>query len=376
MVEVGSLRSDRIDEWGRPSGAESDGGAVPGFVSEAYQRFERAGAPCAPDSLQLHARFDNVHSTVLIFRPSRESCPGIAVKWYRHSRAEEQPAESEHLTLQLLRDVFSATEHLAVPRTLGVGDDGAALIMEEVRGDSVDQVVSDASRFSLPGTPPPDRTSSALTACRLAGEWLARFQSAGLGADDATHRPQDGDLAAAGCQQLRLREALDRLRRQAPSISDILPSMRHYFFDSMIMQGAGPRVSHHPDYAPYNMIMSDDRLTVLDFSEVGPGHPMEAAAFFWASLEIRSILPWTDGSLLHRCQESFWEAFAGSSAPSPFWTRWGLVAYVSYLRPASQVFADRTSNSLPWPARQFKRAVHMVTRRLALKRLMSEDWKT
>ncbi len=102
------------------------------------------------------------------------------------------------------------------------------------------------------------------------------------------------------------------------------------------------------------MILTDEGLYVLDLSEVGSGHPLEEAAFFWAYLEALKLNPWYSKRRVRVCQAAFLAAACGHAELPPFWQRWGMFMRLSYLT-RSEERVGRISGIRLWRRKFFRK---------------------
>ncbi len=278
--------------------------------------------------LRFTRGIDSGNSRVWICHPESEPGAGIVVKQFnRTTKTTGQPsaAEREFRILRSLEEQLRRLPTLHVPHAILYLGDHGAIVTREVTGDRADSfLVQRFRRFPLSVRASAFREAERL--CVTIGEWLRGFH--------AVDRLDLTDLGERVLEQ-RLTERYEAAERRIPerglSLQEHLPVIRAYFTRSIPRCGNAPTVLHHPDLSPQNMIRAPDGLYVLDLSEVGYGHPLEDAAFFWAYLETLKLSPLTDRRRVTRCQTAFLYAATGEADLPPFWQRWGMFMRLSYL---------------------------------------------
>jgi len=123
--------------------------------------------------LQLVRLRRAAYSRLYVFHGSSQGCHSnirLAVKVY-NGADQLLFARQQYDTLNLLWDDFSKSQRLKIPRPLDFFPDLPAIVMEEVAGCSVQELVKWASwrRWTR---------EKAATACQYCGEWLQHFHAA------------------------------------------------------------------------------------------------------------------------------------------------------------------------------------------------------
>ena len=249
-----------------------------GRDSEVYRVSRKGGGRTAPELiLKLH-------------RPN----------WSQPWRAAQDGlphARNEYETLARLWPAFHRrSDRLAVPRPVAFRPDHAALLMERQTGEKLDRMMRWAS-FR------PGAVALLVSAFEAAGEWLALFQDLTARAGDATvqiervAREFDADLAT--CRRLGLDPGLAAVagRRFAAAMSDVDPSRFRL-------------VARHCDFAPYNMFVDGDRVSVIDLEGTQDGLPTDDLCYFLfmvAALASHHLAP----STVVELQRTFLRGYAG-----------------------------------------------------------------
>lgn len=279
------------------------------------------------ETLRLIRAFEAGNSAIWVFRRHRRR-PGVVVKEFQDEQGMGYRAERECRTLARLADHFSSSPTLHVPPPV-YHDGQRILVTREVIGTRLDRFIPPRLRWSAAALLP-HRTTEAVSACTLIGQWLKTFQQL-----PASHLESEEPSESLTARLLdRYDQAEERVRASDSQVKTRLPFLRNHFRQS-IMEALSPAatVPHHSDFSLHNMILARDGLYVLDVSEVGFGHPCEAVAFFWAALETLRTSRRYAGSRIERCQAAFVRAATGVDDLPRFWQQWGMFMRLSY-RPA------------------------------------------
>jgi glycosyltransferase involved in cell wall biosynthesis/Ser/Thr protein kinase RdoA (MazF antagonist) len=204
---------------------------------------------------------------------------GVILKLHRPHRATgsaaidagRRHAQNEFRALSLLFDQFSrGSGGFAVPRPLSCNAERAALLMERCSGDKLQSVMRWArlrsgARASLPAW---------FAAC---GEWLAIFHQ-------ATGREGDPRLQCERIEREFL-EDLDVCKQRGLSVG-LAASAAERFKSGKDAAFAGlSLVGRHCDFAPYNVLVSPARITVIDFEGLGESVAYDDLCYFLCMVE-------------------------------------------------------------------------------------------
>ena len=213
-------------------------------------------------------------------RAGHDHEPGLILKLHRLARVistdsarDATPyAANEHKALTFLSEAFTACSgHSSVPQPIDFIPQEAALLMTRIPG----QTLSAMLRFARlrPGL------SGRLPAIfGQAGAWLADFQAITLSSGDpAAHlervrREFEADLAACGVAGLSPDLVTAAGRQVGKALREVDPAT---------LQLTG----RHCDFAPYNLIIGGDRLTVIDFEGLQDGLATDDLCWFLAMVE-------------------------------------------------------------------------------------------
>jgi len=303
------------------------------------------------DAFRLRQRLPSRNSLVFFYDGVTSGASGIVAKLI-HGAQGGQLAESEARRLRDLATHFRGGDGLRVPRLLACDPVHGIVVTEEVGGVRLDVLLRQALHLDRPAVG--DAMDRAVVACARAGRWLARLHEIEI-RSVADVRPF---LIA------RLDAAIERLAAIRITTWE-LERIRAYFL-SVIDTDSGARpVLHHPDYSPYNVIVCDGGICVLDHSEVDVGHPAEAASFWWAHFEWLRLLPWIAHTRTAALQDVFLDALA-TGPLEPAWKRWGVVQRLSYMTdvPAS----GRHASARDWWQRFWRRRL--------MRWLRKQEWTT
>lgn len=206
--------------------------------------------------------------------------PGLILKLHRPNWAQGsaairgggQHARNEFQALTCLSAAFAGgSPRLAVPRPIGLNPDHAALLMEKCAGEKLQHLMHFA-RFR-----PPARKKLAHL-FRGCGEWLAAFHT-------ATGKPGD---AGPILQRVESEFRADlEVCRTVGLDAELADAAGRYFQRGRdaAFAAASAVVGRHCDFAPYNVLATKDRVTVIDFEGLQDGILFDDLCYFLAMVE-------------------------------------------------------------------------------------------
>lgn len=235
------------------------------------------------------------YSTVYFFQVSSNRGAGspkqgIAVKLFSKRREDEANAKSQFAALLSAWPAFHDAEMLAIPRPLEFFTDLPALVMERVRGESLQEILKKSAL--LPG-----RRSASAAGCKRSGQWLRHFHDATWlqpGRLDVAEKLRHAQASLAGFAALGFPAELCRqistsLETRARSLSDIDMAM----------------ATVHGDFTVDNVLLDGARITALDISGKDRNAIYHDVATFLNSLcLIRMSWP-VSRSLVKNCGHAF-----------------------------------------------------------------------
>lgn len=240
--------------------------------------------------------------------------PGVAVKTYRES-VPAAAAEAEYAHLIRLKRCYAQFPALHVPDVLAL--EPGRLVMREIAGDRLDTTLA---RFLRSRWGADRRDAHVLgRSLFLAGRWIRVLSDTD---PDLALGVETEDWKSPLANRIRSAARRAGHGRVAAEVAAVLTDR--------LMQEAGPGGLHHPDYSPYNMIVSRQGLSVLDLQELGMGHPLESVAFFWAYLELLSLFPFVSRRQIDFCQRVFLKGTGYPALPED-WRSYGVLLRYSYL---------------------------------------------
>lgn len=203
-----------------------------------------------------------------------------------HKKAGSDPqqvrtkATLEFETLRTLHARFQARPDFTVARPIALFPDDLVVVTEAVPGERLHGMLKrQAARWRGPAV-----VSRLAAHCRAAGTWLRHFQ-------EITHQERMAPLPAEG---LRGRIAADLDRCVHLGLPQARAAEMLRFADARLAELASvalPVVGVHPDFQPDNILVSGQRVAVLDFTsfQYGPSH--SDVARFLVALEFMTKHP-------------------------------------------------------------------------------------
>lgn len=195
--------------------------------------------------------------------------------WARPEEAIERGREhagNEFRALSFLWGEFSRrSERLAVPRPVDFEPGRAALLIEKCPGEKLERAMRFA-RFKA------DRLSRLPQWFAACGEWLATFHL--VTARDGDPRPVYERIEREFYAEL---EACRGAGLQATLASRA--ARRFEERKATALDGSHKLVGRHCDFAPYNILVADDKLTVIDFEGLQEGVLYDDLCYFLGMVE-------------------------------------------------------------------------------------------
>ena len=215
-----------------------------------------------------------------VFEVAAAGDRNVILKLHRPHRARaaervergREHAGNEFRALSFLWDEFSRrSEKLAVPRPLDFRPESAALLIEKCPGEKLERAtrwarLSGEKRAALPQW------------FALCGEWLATFHR--VTARDEDPRPVYERIEREFVEEL---EACRRVGLRAPLAS--AAGRRFEQGKEAAFDGRHKTVGRHCDFAPYNVLVTEGRLTVIDFEGLQDGVLYDDLCYFLGMLE-------------------------------------------------------------------------------------------
>ena len=217
----------------------------------------------------------------------------IVLKESRRDPSEEsrdrRAVEVEFDTLRALHDKFSECEGLNVVRPLACLPDNDILVLEEFAGNQLNTVIVDKLRWR-----PSERVRKQLGGYfTLCGTWLRLFQQ---------FTKEDETIAFAGAAYLERVESLF-VAVEWCGIGDQLKERILEFAGAKCEQISERQVEmagYHSDFTPWNILVDDDQIAVMDFGQSSRSTTYDDLTLFLATLEgYKSVVGINDANISH-----------------------------------------------------------------------------
>jgi Ser/Thr protein kinase RdoA (MazF antagonist) len=219
----------------------------------------------------------------------------LAVKIYGNS-GQLPFARRQFEALVGLWDDFNNSQHLRIPKPLDFFPELPAIVMEEVRGTSVQELIKWASWHHW-------TQKYAVAACHNCGEWLRHFHAVtrvAQGRLDASEKHKSLQLGVA--QLAKYGFAADRCRYLEGKIE---------LLARRLSEQDEQRALVHGDFTVDNVLMDGNLTTVLDVEGRYQNLIYHDMASFLNSIALVGIgLPVRE-SVLHRCSDAFLSGYLG-----------------------------------------------------------------
>lgn len=209
--------------------------------------------------------------------------------------------KTEFSVLQELSRLFADCQSLGVPRPVGLFPGLESIVTEECPGEPFGRLLSrGARRWS-------SEFGTAATACRLAGQWLRTFHAAT--ADSEAVLDVQGLIDYC---QFRI----DYLVKTPTSgVTSALGQRVMRTIVRLANAGSGEAIKVagcHNDFSPNNILVSDGRLFVIDFTMFDHQPIFFDLYSFWTNLELLKHDPQFSRRRLSRMQEEFLSSYGVS----------------------------------------------------------------
>ena len=204
----------------------------------------------------------------------------------------------EYEALSFLWHEFSQhSDRLTVPRPLDIFPEFAALLMEKCHGERLDLALRWTRLLKT-------RSKQAILCkkVRECGGWLGLFHRISERARDPGVVYQRIEQDFSSDLEMSCGHGLNR--ELAHQIASVFEGKKN-----MAFSGNHKIVGHHCDFGPYNIFLSPDRVTVVDFEGFQDGIIYDDVCYFLGMIE---SMPFYHLScdLSHRIKESFLEGYA------------------------------------------------------------------
>lgn len=285
--------------------AEAGEAVIQRLLSEAKKLWPDAPAP----AISITQKFSRPYSTVyrLQFRSAGESSsPALYAKVFRPSAKNLQNQQkylqrlqTEFEVAQQLRAALPEQAQFAFVRPVAYYPELLALVTEESRGRVLAEIISDACKpWALRKA-----LEQTVLHCRRAGQALAAMQAATRSAT-----PFDPD-EFLDYVKLRLQRLLEST--SVPFSSNDYKLVRNFLERALLVLPAEQltQCGCHSDYAPFNLLADEERVTVLDFSMFKTGSCYNDVTYFHHRVEGYLHKPIYRTDAIRTVQRAFLEGY-------------------------------------------------------------------
>lgn len=295
--------------------ADAGDAVVQRLLSEA----ERLWPAAPPHAITIAKAFPRPYSTVYRLHVGGEGGVCSTVLYAKVFRSSVKNLHNQQKYLERLRTEFEVAQQLgaafpdhsqfAFVRPVAYYPELLALVTEEARGRVLAELISEACKpWSLRKT-----LADAVLHCRRAGHALAALQSV-----TRSTEPFDGH-ALLEYVQIRMQRLLEST--VVPFSSSDYKRTLDFFENTLrrIPQEQLGQCGCHCDYAPFNLLADDERVTVLDFSMFKVGSRYNDVTYFHHRVEGYLHKPIFRAPAIRLIQHAFLEGFnegsGGARAP-------------------------------------------------------------
>jgi tRNA A-37 threonylcarbamoyl transferase component Bud32 len=249
------------------------------LLEEPQRYFEGADAPVFSPILRLHRP---VSALVKCRVASPHGSYGVYIKFFLPRRptpeAHERAVQRLYKEVEVTRDFYArlgANSVYAVPRIIAFFPEEKAIVMEESAGQRLLDVLLQKGR----GYPTRSVLYELAQYCRAVGGWLKYFQS-------LTQSITDTQLEHNFLEYIALRLAKLQATQQAlrDEVAERLLSALQRLLQR-VPENAGKVCGVHGDLSLSNILVTANKVTVLDFSMYQIGSSYNDPAYFYSRIE-------------------------------------------------------------------------------------------
>jgi Ser/Thr protein kinase RdoA (MazF antagonist) len=206
---------------------------------------------------------------------------------------------TEHGIIFTLHRAFEPHPDLGVVRPVACFPEWLSLVTEECAGQSVAALFQNAKVYS------PRRGAEQLSAvCLRAGNWLRLFQDWTAQSEGMVNLEEIVEYVRVRLDVLALHAESEFDSRRREQIARLVATLL-----SQVRPNELKMVGRHNDYAPNNMLVANNRLTVLDFGGFNYGPIYRDICKFWFKLEELQIGFLVSARTVSMAQQAFWSGY-------------------------------------------------------------------
>jgi len=258
-------------------------------------------------AFQLTGVSQRSYSTIYFFdlmgeRNILDPKPSIAVKVYRDQVLAMNTPELQYRSLTSLWPKFRDDAELGLPQPLDYFSDLPALVMERVKGNSLQALFSKINIL-------PSHRRTLASACMRTGRWLAKLHHA------TSLAPGKLDV------KQKLADAKDNLvKLESMGFASELCGKSVQRLDLLAGQLSveeTPMALVHGDFTVDNIVVDGERIVALDLTGRDHNAIEHDLATFLNSLRLLRLTMPLSQSLLNRCSDAFLYGYFGFHSVSP-----------------------------------------------------------
>jgi aminoglycoside phosphotransferase (APT) family kinase protein len=201
----------------------------------------------------------------------------------------------EYKITECVKAAFPDLMDLHTVSPVGFIQDVCAFVTWEIPGTSLQEKINSGLRLRPPGGLY-DLTKYA----EMAGRWLRQFHGLGV-----NHEKLDLNRHFDYCTK-RVEILLEHKHGGlSHDLAVALKATLSTWINTISANVNGQETLCHNDYSPHNIIVSEDRLYVLDYSFSAPGLPIFDVACFWHKLEDLKASPFYLNKTVEEIQNGF-----------------------------------------------------------------------
>lgn len=218
--------------------------------------------------------------------------------------------QREYELLLRLDKLFRADPLTRTVRPVACYPEYRAMVTEEVPGIELFPLLqSKTGLFSCQSS-----VEQMEQACKLCGQWLSKFQAATVAGTGEKFSLDE------------MREYVDRrlvelVERHATGFDAVLRKRVLDYFDSLankVPVAALSMTGVHGDFSAVNVMIANERITVMDFATFAHGSTLHDVVFFWHRLNLLALDPRCNKKKITRVAQAFldgYDAYLDTESP-------------------------------------------------------------
>jgi hypothetical protein len=286
--------------------------------------------------IEIYSHQYNIFSEVIKVKCLHDlNIQKIVIKRYNSERRFPKDLRSciqnEYKILKYLHDRFSDLHGINVIRPIGILLESNILISEDFSGNKLNQLILNNARL----IPSKLRTKSLSSYLYLAGKWLRYFQE--FTKQEQSYSFNGSDYLEKIKNKLKSSVKYGLVEADHSRIYDFAADRIQKKSDLFLES-----VGSHGDFAPWNILATEDEIRVLDFDRFSYRSKYEDLTCFISALEGNKSILGVQSKTINFLLKSFWEGYGSQQIDLNVFN---LYMLLSTLKNLNNIDLSRDSNT-------------------------------